>query len=77
MNGIESKYIDQIEFCNLDANKAEKNRQFKPIGYLGTLVMVLHEIREVLWLDVGENTSDQIKIQLDTMLPRQFLVMIA
>lgn len=69
VDGFEIEYANQIEFRNLDANVGEGKLAFQAYqipGHPGYII--LNESGEVLWLGVGEQPADQIKIQLDTAL---------
>ena len=71
VNGLKDEYLDQIEFRSLDANNGEGKLAFQFYRLPGhPSYLVLNEAGDVMWMGVGEKTSDQIKIQMDTLLPK-------
>jgi len=69
VDGLESGYSDLIEFRDLDAFSDEGDQAYRAYNLLGhPSYIVLNPTGEVLWRGVGEQTSAQIKLQLDAAL---------
>ena len=69
VDGLDSEYSDRIEFRSLDAFTDEGDQAFRAYNLPGhPSYIVLNPAGEVLWRGVGEQTSAQIKIQLDAAL---------
>ena len=69
VDGLESEYSDLIEFRDLDANTDEGDQAFRAYNLLGhPSYIVLNSTGKILWRGVGEQTSAQIKLQLDSAL---------
>lgn len=72
VNGLKDEYIDQIEFRNMNASSGEGKQAFQAYRLLGhPSYVVLNESGEIIWKELGEKTSDQIKVQLELMLQGQ------
>jgi len=69
VDGLEIEYSDLIDFRNLDAFADEGNQAFRAYKLLGhPSYILLNAIGEILWTGVGEQSSAQIKLQLDAAL---------
>ena len=69
VNGLENEYTGRIEFRSIDAYSTEGEQAFKAYQLLGHPgYVLLNESGDVIWIGVGEQPGDQIKIQLDAAL---------
>ena len=72
VNGLEEKYLAQIEFRALDAISQEGSRAFQAYSLPGHPSYVLINTQaEVLWIGFGEIAAETLQVELDFYLEQR------
>jgi len=69
VNGLETEYLESVEFIYVNASTTEGLEIFNSYGLFGhPSYLILDDTGKVLWQSVGEQPAEDIQSALETAL---------
>jgi hypothetical protein len=69
VDGLETEYLESVEFERINAGTAEGLKIFNSYGLFGhPSYLILDETGEILWQSVGEQSGDFIENSIQSFL---------